>query len=258
MATDKEIFLATYAPAAIKEQERSGVPASLSLAQLIQESGWDLSGLARKAKNLFGIKADKSWDGEVYYSPTTEYVNGQRVTVVAGFRQYDSYEESFADHTKFFQDNRRYKNLLTMSDPYEMATELERVGYATDPNYAESLIGLIKSNDLTQYDSGGRGSVPASGDASQVGWKDAVDTGKGLLDELNKAREFFTPQYIEDFWSGMFGGEWKNPLKWNPLEGVEKGAKTLANDFFTNTVIILLLVGVGFIGYKTIVGVGGK
>lgn len=252
MATDKETFLATYAPAAQEEQARSGVPASLILAQLIQESGWVLSGLATKAKNLFGIKADKSWDGEVYYSPTSEVVNGQRVTVVAGFRQYDSYAESFADHTRFLQDNKRYANLLQMSDPYAMATELERVGYATDPNYAESLIGLIKSNDLTQYDSGGRGSVSPSPDGSQVGWKDAVDTGKGLLDELDKVRRWLTPNYIEDFWDGKAGENW------NPLDGLKEGAKTLANDFTTNVVIILLLVGVGFIGYKTITGVGGK
>lgn len=258
MATDKELFLQTYAPAAQEEQARSGVPASLILAQLIQESGWRLSGLATKAKNLFGIKADDSWTGAVFYAPTKEYINGREETVVGAFRQYDSYAESFADHTQFFKDNRRYTNLLTMSDPYAMATELERVGYATDPNYAESLIGLIQSNDLTQYDTGGRGSVPAHSDGSQVGWKDAVDTGKGLLDEMKKGMEFFTPQYIEDFWKGMFGGEFTNPFKWNPLEGVEKGAKTLANDFFTNTVIILLLVGVAFIGYKTITGVGEK
>jgi hypothetical protein len=128
-----------------------------------------------------------------------------------------------------------------------MANELERVGYATDPNYAESLTALIRDNNLTQYDSGKSGSLPPSsggGSAEQVGLKDAVETGKGIISELDKIRRWLTPNFIEDGWDAAIEGQ-------NPIE---KGYETLKTDFWTNTLVFLVLAGVAFLGYKTIAG----
>lgn len=155
-------FLNLFGPAAQKEQQRSGLPASLLLAQMIQESGFKLSELASKYNNPFGIKADKSWKGKSVAMTTTEEVNGVKVPTVAYFRVYDSLEQAFAGRTEFFQQNPRYSELLKTNNPYDGAKLLQKAGYATDSNYANSLISLINKYNLTQYDTGGPVSSPAS------------------------------------------------------------------------------------------------
>ncbi len=136
-------------PYAQMEQQRTGIPASVTLAQLIQETGWGSSLLATKYNNAFGIKANKGWTGKVS-PPLKDHVEGSNVP----YRAYNSIAESFADHSNFLIENKRYKNAFNYkNDPIQFIREVANAGYAMDANdYQNSLIGLVKSNNLTQYD----------------------------------------------------------------------------------------------------------
>lgn len=144
-------FIATFSSHAQQAAKVSGVPASITMAQAILESGSGNSGLARNANNFFGIKAN-GWDGKTVTMKTGEYRGGKNVTESASFRAYTSPTESFIDHANFLKKNSRYKKIFTMTDPYKIADELQRAGYATDPNYANKLKQIIKTYDLTKYD----------------------------------------------------------------------------------------------------------
>ena len=147
-------FFKYYAPYAESTQVKYGVPASITLAQAALESSWGTSGLTTSANNFFGIKADKSWKGQSTAMPTQEFVNGAYVTVNAGFRKYNSAQDSFNDHAKFLIDNGRYKKLfsLQVTDYIGWAQGLKSAGYATDPTYDSKLINLVTKYNLTQYD----------------------------------------------------------------------------------------------------------
>lgn len=133
-------------------QNETGIPASVTLAQYIQESGLNPSGLAKQYNNLFGVKADKNWTGKKVSMGTHEYRNGQKVNENASFRVYDSLQEAFRDRGRFLS-SQRYKNLFQTKDPVQWAYGLQKAGYATDPNYAKYLISHIKNYNLSKYDS---------------------------------------------------------------------------------------------------------
>lgn len=135
---------------AIKDFQNSNVLPSITIAQAILESGWGKSTLATKGKNLFGIKKGY-WQGETITLPTKEYVNGQWITVQAEFRKYNNYGQSISDHSKLLQLGRYYP-VISTSDYKEQARQLQRCGYATDPNYANLLIQIIEENKLYKYD----------------------------------------------------------------------------------------------------------
>lgn len=151
--TKQELFFSKYSDSAMETQNLFGVPASITLAQGALESRWAESGLTTRSNNFFGIKADKSWKGAVDIANTKEFVNGAYITISSGFRKYNSAKDSFFDHAKFLRDNKRYANLFNNLNYKEWAVEIKQDGYATDPQYATKLIGLIELYDLAKYDS---------------------------------------------------------------------------------------------------------
>jgi flagellar protein FlgJ len=132
--------------------KESGIPASFMLGQAGHETGWGKSEIRNKdgstSFNLFGIKAGKGWTGKVAEVTTTEYVDGVPRKVVAKFRAYDSYEESFRDYARLINDNPRYEKAQATAktgSAVAYAAELQKAGYATDPAYAKKLSGAIQS-----------------------------------------------------------------------------------------------------------------
>lgn len=126
---------------------------SPSIAQAIIESAHGTSQLAVEANALFGIKADSRWDGKTYQKSTKEFQNGQYVDVVAKFRMYDTWDESIEDHAQFLIKNKRYSNLVGVTDYKEYCKLIKEDGYATSPTYTQTLIDCIEKYNLTQYDS---------------------------------------------------------------------------------------------------------
>ncbi|MFN9726123.1 flagellar assembly peptidoglycan hydrolase FlgJ [Acidovorax sp.] len=132
--------------------QESGIPAAFMLGQAGHETGWGKSEIRHKdgssSFNLFGIKATKSWTGKVAEVTTTEYINGKAQKVVAKFRAYDSYEESFRDYARLITDSPRYDKVQATArtgSVVAFASELQKAGYATDPEYARKLSGAINS-----------------------------------------------------------------------------------------------------------------
>ncbi|MGP8269118.1 MAG: glycoside hydrolase family 73 protein [Terracidiphilus sp.] len=148
------IFLRDTVPAAMASQRSSGIPASVALAQAILESGWGQSDLATKANNYFGIKATANATPDEYAEfPTSEFVDGRRVAILAKFARYSSPADSFAAHTRLISQASRYAPAMAVkANPSAFATELQMCGYSTNPNYASSLMQIVNEFDLTQYD----------------------------------------------------------------------------------------------------------
>jgi hypothetical protein len=141
-----EEYIQTYKDIAIREMKAHKIPASITLAQGLLESGAGNSALAREAKNHFGIKCHKGWEGDTYYMDDDEKNEC--------FRKYDDVEQSFRDHSEFLCGRSRYAALfdLDITDYEGWAKGLKAAGYATNPKYAQLLIDRIKLYDLTQYD----------------------------------------------------------------------------------------------------------
>ena len=138
---------------AIEEMHRTGVPASITLAQALLESGDGNSYLARKTNNHFGIKCHNDWKGKTF-----RYDDDKRREC---FRKYNKVEDSYRDHSDFLRNGSRYSFLFKL-DPNNYkawARGLKKAGYATHPRYPELLIGIIKDNRLYQYDKGFTGPV---------------------------------------------------------------------------------------------------
>lgn len=154
MNAKEQAFLSSVVPAAQATMKVSGVPASVTVAQAILESGWGSSGLAEQANNYFGIKAEHLADAETYCEfPTAEYVNGQRVTIDAKFEKYPTVTDCFEDHAALLSQAKRYAPAMAVkSNAEQFAAELQACGYSTSPTYAAMLTTLIKEFDLEQYD----------------------------------------------------------------------------------------------------------
>ena len=145
--TPQRSYIEKYSGLAVEEMYRTGVPASITLAQGLLESGNGRSELAVKGNNHFGIKCHNTWTGaKVYYDDDAK---GEC------FRKYDSPEESFRDHSDFLRYRDRYKFLFDyeVTDYKSWAYGLKAAGYATDPKYPEKLIRLIEEYELFLYDS---------------------------------------------------------------------------------------------------------
>jgi peptidoglycan hydrolase FlgJ len=140
-------FVAQMAPAAKAAERQSGVPARLILGQAALESGWGQREIrypdGRTSYNLFGIKAGDSWKGKTVNVLTTEYENGTPRKVTQAFRAYNSYEESFADYARLLGSNPRYDAVADARDEIDAARRIQAAGYATDPRYADKLIGVM-------------------------------------------------------------------------------------------------------------------
>ena len=149
-------YIDRFYPIAVAEMERSGIPASIKLAQGILESAVGKSGLATNANNHFGIKCGSGWDGEGYYLKDDDR-DADGNLIESCFRVFESPEESYIAHTEFLRDPNkayRYGSLFEFSNTdYEnWAHGLKEAGYATNPDYPNLLIGIINNNNLTQYD----------------------------------------------------------------------------------------------------------
>ena len=144
--TPQQRYVEKYAPMAVREMLRSGVPASITLAQGMLESGNGDSKLATKGKNHFGIKCHKGWTGKSM--KVDDDARGEC------FRVYDSVEESYRDHSDFLRYRDRYKFLfdLDRTDYKGWAYGLKKAGYATDPSYASKLIQCVEDYDLGRFD----------------------------------------------------------------------------------------------------------
>ena len=144
--TPQQRYVEKYAPMAVREMLRSGVPASITLAQGMLESGNGESKLATQANNHFGIQCHKGWEGKTIHHD--DYARGEC------FRVYDSVEESYRDHSDFLRYRDRYKFLfdLDRTDYKGWAYGLKKAGYATDPSYAAKLIRYIEDNNLSRFD----------------------------------------------------------------------------------------------------------
>lgn len=142
----RQAYIEKYKEVAIEEMMLFGIPASITLAQGILESGDGESKLAKEANNHFGIKCHLDWDGPKIYHDDDE--KGEC------FRKYKHAEESYRDHSTFLRDRSRYADLfkLDRTDYKSWAHGLKKAGYATNPNYPKLLIKIIEENNLHQYD----------------------------------------------------------------------------------------------------------
>ena len=145
----KEEYIEMYREIAIEEMNMYKIPASITLAQGILESGNGNSILAKEANNHFGIKCHKEWTGPTYHMDDDE--------VNECFRKYDNPYESFKDHSLFLTTRDRYSCLfeLEITDYVGWARGLKSAGYATNPNYAEILIKNIEEFELYKFDQPG-------------------------------------------------------------------------------------------------------
>lgn len=142
-------FARLFGPVARENMKKTGVPASVTLAQAALETGWGASTIG-DAKNLFGIKGTGP-AGSISV-PTKEFINGRMVTVRDSFRKYHSWQESIEDHGKLLLNSRYSPALRYKNDPDRYAHAIHDAGYATDPNYASKLISIMKSNNFYQFD----------------------------------------------------------------------------------------------------------
>ncbi len=141
-----QAYIERYAPIAQKEMQASGIPASITMAQGILESGMGYGRLAVEGNNHFGIKCHAEWEGQRIYHDDDE--KGEC------FRVYKAAENSFKDHSEFLITRSRYAFLfeLKATDYKAWAKGLKKAGYATDPQYPDKLISLIERFDLDQLD----------------------------------------------------------------------------------------------------------
>ncbi|MGC1391691.1 MAG: glucosaminidase domain-containing protein [Bacteroidales bacterium] len=139
-------YVNSYKELAVAEMKRTGVPASITLAQGIIESDCGHSTLAREANNHFGIKCHDDWTG-----PTINHNDNKRHEC---FRKYRKAEESFYDHSDFLKSVSRYSFLFNLNptDYRAWANGLKKSGYATNPDYANMLIRTIEENNLSYFD----------------------------------------------------------------------------------------------------------
>lgn len=156
-------FIALAAGPAQSSELQTGVPASITIAQAILESAWGKHHIG-SANNYFGVKAQQDKKGEVHYGSiatgyvdvkTKEYIGGKEITITDHFRKYKDITDSFIDHGMFLKQNSIYKSALDAyaktGDAEEFARGLQRAHYATDPNYADTLIRIMKARRLYQY-----------------------------------------------------------------------------------------------------------
>lgn len=148
----RDSFVQSLSATAERVSQDSGIPASFMLGQAGHETGWGKSEIKNadgsSSFNLFGIKAGKGWTGKVAEVTTTEYVGGVPRKVVAKFRAYDSYEDSFRDYASLINNSPRYEKAQATAktgSAVAYAAELQKAGYATDPEYAKKLSGAINS-----------------------------------------------------------------------------------------------------------------
>ena len=141
-----EEYITKYSSLAIDEMNRYNIPASITLAQGILESGSGESRLAKKGNNHFGIKCHNNWNGETIVEDDDE--KGEC------FRKYERVIDSYRDHSLFLIEGKRYSFLFKYrhTDYKKWARGLQKAGYATNSEYSDLLINLIKKYNLSKFD----------------------------------------------------------------------------------------------------------
>lgn len=148
-------FIPTIAPLVVAENQRRGNPlfSSVVIAQTIIETGWGESNIMMKANAVFGIKATSDWKGKIYNAKTQECYDGVSFTTITdSFRAYNSVEESISDYFDLITKSERYRKATIAESPLECITAIKNGGYATDPNYINLVMSLIRDNGLERYD----------------------------------------------------------------------------------------------------------
>ncbi len=144
-----EDFIQSLWPYAEKAGEKLGLMPETLLAQAALETGWGKAIIqhhdGQSSYNLFNIKANHHWSGEQVAKQTVEYRDGVAVREQASFRSYASYQESFDDYVQFIESSPRYREALERAgDPNAYVKALQSAGYATDPAYADKVLGIMK------------------------------------------------------------------------------------------------------------------
>jgi flagellar protein FlgJ len=149
-------FIEQLYPTAQKAAEQLGIDPKALLAQAAIETGWgqhmihNTSG--ENSHNLFGIKADRRWQGDRAMVDTIEFEKGVAATKKAPFRVYDSFADSMQDYVVFVKQNPRYDEAVNQSQsPLNYFSELQKAGYATDPEYANKVINVFEGEQLKRY-----------------------------------------------------------------------------------------------------------
>lgn len=207
-----EDYIIEYKNSAIDQAKRYKIPASITLAQGILESGAGKSELAQKSNNHFGIKCHNDWTGsKVYHNDDARN---------ECFRKYKKVEESFEDHSKFLVGKQRYASLfnLKITDYRGWAKGLQSAGYATNKAYANMLIKLIEDYELYEYD------IPSKQNKKEDKKKDNLDIPKILPQYKHTPYKTHNLIYVKatdsDTYDGIaaeFGFKVKDLCKWNEV-----------------------------------------
>lgn len=176
-------YIQAYRRLAMEEMLRTGVPAAITLAQGIHESGAGRSELARRSNNHFGIKCKSNWSGDRVYHD--DDARGEC------FRSYPSALLSYKDHSDFLRENSRYSFLFSL-DPEDYsgwASGLRKAGYATNPQYAQIITKLIEEYQLQQYTLMALGKVPVTEEILAGNSRTQEQEGSPSGPALNNAEE---------------------------------------------------------------------
>jgi flagellar protein FlgJ len=153
---DIQSFIEQLYPVAQEAAARLGIDPKALLAQAAIETGWgqhmihNTSG--QNSHNLFGIKADRRWQGDRAMVNTIEFDQGVPATKKAPFRVYDSFADSMQDYVGFVKQNPRYEEAVKQSQsPQDYFSELQKAGYATDPDYAKKVLSVLDGEQLKRY-----------------------------------------------------------------------------------------------------------
>ncbi len=141
-------FINVMRPYAEDAADKLGVPANILLAQSALETGWGNKVIqhsnGQNSHNLFGIKADRQWQGQQVNVSSLEFVDGKAKREFSNFRVYESYKQSFDDYVEFIKSNDRYRTALqNAGDGAAYIKTLQDAGYATDPQYASKVLNII-------------------------------------------------------------------------------------------------------------------
>ncbi|MCL3854104.1 MULTISPECIES: glucosaminidase domain-containing protein [Parabacteroides] len=182
-----EKYIKTYSDLAIQHQKKYKIPASITLAQGVLESGAGQSDLARRSNNHFGIKCHSDWrGGRVYHD---DDLRGEC------FRKYKRVEDSYDDHSRFLAERPRYASLfrLNIKDYKGWAKGLQKCGYATDRAYANKLIKVIEDYELYRYDSakGGKTTTQKTSQTAKQLARYTIYKTNGLLYVYAKSNDSF-------------------------------------------------------------------
>lgn len=170
-------FVEAMLPLARKVAPQLGVDPRMLVAQAALETGWGKKMIrgeqGQASYNLFGIKAGESWQGTSVNVSTLEFRDGSMQREQAGFRAYQSYEESFADYVKVLQSQPRYSDALkNASDASAFGFHLQQAGYATDPDYAQKIDRVMQSDVLKTAFHDQAGLLDRSGQSDRYGHSD--------------------------------------------------------------------------------------